>query len=169
MKKLKDWVVGYFKEFTVKRVLGWFIIIVIAYSLMTLGDYFDETLVFKYNTVGYSIVYNLLTVLSVFGAPIGFGVYEVIKIIKNKKIISEEFAADLTIELIWMNSIGLLITSLLDMSKWIIKQDPSRMLNGIEYAMLYILGDIGTIGIALLILGTVIIIRIVKRLKSGKR
>lgn len=161
MDKVKSWFKSYFKSFTFKRIgiiLG---LTVLAFGFVTLGDYLEEN-------NHYGLMYDICTFVGVFGLPIVYLIYEIVLVIKSKKVSLAELSATFTILMIWINLIGIVISLLVSDNIWIVKQDTSKFLNGLEYVIIMLFSNMGVAFVTFCFIIVALVMKLVKKIKERK-
>lgn len=147
----------FLKRFTFKRlsiILGF---VVSLYAILILGDYFEEV----HNT---SFIMNIAMYVTMVFAPIIFGIYIIAKAIKEKRVDLLDLLANYIIFVVWLNIIGIIISTLVSDGAWFIEQNTSVLLNGLEYVMIYLWNDLWFSGITVITIVLTLVVRIIKKI-----
>lgn len=164
MSKIKIWIKEYLKAFRFKEIgIIFGLVTIFIFGFIILGDLIEEL------NLGYTILYNICTYIALFTLPILYVVYVIVAVAKYKKISLAKLNAIFTISIVWINSIGISISYLVSSNNWIIKQDRTKFLNGIEYMLVTLFNDIELSTLTVLIIIGTLIIRLIKKIKKGKK
>lgn len=164
MSKIKIWIKEYLKAFRFKEIgIIFGLVTIFIFGFIILGDLIEEL------NLGYTILYNICTYIALFTLPILYVVYVIVAVAKYKKISLAKLNAIFTISIVWINSIGISISYLVSSNNWIIKQDRTKFLNGIEYMLVTLFNDIELSTLTVLIIIGTLIIRLIKKVKNGKK
>lgn len=164
MSKIKIWIKEYLKAFRFKEIgIIFGLVTIFIFGFIILGDLIEEL------NLGYTILYNICTYIALFTLPILYVVYVVVVVAKYKKISLAKLNAIFTISIVWINSIGISISYLVSSNNWMIKQDRTKFLNGIEYMLVVLFNDIELSTLTVLIVIGTLIIRLIKKVKNGKK
>lgn len=161
MSKIKIWIKEYLKAFRFKEIgIIFGLVTIFIFGFIILGDLIEEL------NLGYTILYNICTYIALFTLPILYVVYVIVAVAKYKKISLAKLNAIFTISIVWINSIGISISYLVSSNNWIIKQDRTKFLNGIEYMLVTLFNDIELSTLTVLIIIGTLIIRLIKKIKK---
>lgn len=164
MSKIKIWIKEYLKAFRFKEIgIIFGLVTIFIFGFIILGDLIEEL------NLGYTILYNICTYIALFTLPILYVVYVIVAVAKYKKISLAKLNAIFTISIVWINSIGISISYLVSSNNWIIKQDRTKFLNGIEYMLVTLFNDIELLTLTVLIVIGTLIIRMIKKVKREEK
>lgn len=164
MSKIKIWIKEYLKAFRFKEIgIIFGLVTIFIFGFIILGDLIEEL------NLGYTILYNICTYIALFTLPILYVVYVIVAVAKYKKISLAKLNAIFTISIVWINSIGISISYLVSSNNWIIKQDRTKFLNGIEYMLVTLFNDIELLTLTVLIVIGTLIIRLIKKVKREEK
>lgn len=164
MSKIKIWIKEYLKAFRFKEIgIIFGLVTIFIFGFIILGDLIEEL------NLGYTILYNICTYIALFTLPILYVVYVIVAVAKYKKISLAKLNAIFTISIVWINSIGISISYLVSSNNWIIKQDRTKFLNGIEYMLVTLFNDIELLTLTVLIVIGTLIIKLIKKVKRKEK